>query len=106
AGVSVWSAWLAALQTAAALHGKRPRLRGPRRQTAVRRINDERRPPRSRVVFAPVRDRRAGAVDFAGEHVDRCEIPLIAESHVFESLRILIVRQELSRTELCGALHR
>ena len=104
--VLVGVARLAALQAAAPLDGNRPGLCGSRRKTPVGGIDHERGAARDRVVFAPMRDRRIGPFDFAGEHVDPRQIALVADPDVIEPLGVFRVAEELPRAELGRPLQR
>src|SRR5215472_1341934 len=93
--VFVRVARLTAEQAAACLRLNGSRLRGSRRKAAVRRIDDERRAPRVRVVFTPVRDGRARPLDFSRKDVDGREVALVTGPYVLETARILLVGQKL-----------
>src|SRR5262249_54128015 len=96
----------AAEQAAALLRRNAPGLRRPRRHAAVGWIDHERSAPRVRVVFTPVRDRRARSFLSAGEHIDRREVALVPDPCVFEPFGVLLSGQKRARAELRGALER
>jgi hypothetical protein len=104
--ILVGVARLAALQAAAPLDGNRPGLCGARREPAVGRIDHQRGAPRGRVVFAPVRNRRIRCVDLSREDVDTCQIAVVADSDIVQSLGVLGVGQVRSRAELRRPLER